>query len=83
MTEVKLDQSFPIDSQWTLRTGPDLEEEMFSKITIEEEGGGRARDILILRWRNAKQVLSVTDQTFYIGTEQDLSPINWDTRLFR
>ena len=83
MTEVRSNQSFTIDSQWTLRTGPDLEEEMFSKITIEEAGGGGPRDILILRWRNARQVLSVRDQTFFIGTEQDLSPINWDNKLFR
>ena len=84
MTEVKTNQRFHLNSQWSLRNGPNPEEkEMFSRITIEEEGGSSAEDILVLKWRNVRNFLSMTDQTFYIWTEYDLNTKDLDTNLFR
>ena len=84
MTEVRTNHTFHLNSQWTLRNGPDPEEEeMFSRITIEEEGGSSPEDILVLRWRNVRKFLSVRDQTFYIWTEDDLNTMDLDTNLFR
>ena len=72
-----------IQRQWRLRnwTNSENERELFRKVTIEEDGGNKTVDIWIMRGENTMGALA--NNTFHIGSEQDINSIDWNNGLFR
>ena len=75
-------QTFSLQSHWRLigTEESDNEAEVFSEISVEEIDGNRTEKIRIL---GNSSIENIGEQTFHIGTDQDVSPIDWSNNLFR
>ena len=81
MIEAKANAVFDLDRNWTLKHQSNEGKGNFRKIVIEDFGEIRTEEIFILKGESSSRAL--VKRTFYVGTEQDLNDIDWNTTLFR
>ena len=70
---------FQLGKKWRLRDEPTSSDD--NEITIEQVEGNISRKIWILGGENSIEAL--LNKTFYVGSERDVNPINWQNDLFR
>ena len=78
----KTSQTFSLQSHWRLIGVEDSvdEEGVFSEISVRDIDLNKTEKIRIL---GNSSIENIGEQTFHIGTDQDVSPIDWSNNLFR
>ena len=78
----KTSLTFGLQSNWRrIWTEESVDEaEVFSEISVREIDWNRTEKIRIL---GDSFIENIGEQTFHIGTDQDVSPIDWSNKLFR
>ena len=76
----KPNQTFGLQSHWRLIGVEDSVDEEGVSPEISVGDGNRTEKIRIL---GDSFIKNIGEQTFHIGTDQDVSPIDWSNNLFR
>ena len=72
-------QTFSLQSHWRLIRTKD-ERGVFSEIYVRDIDLNKTEKIRIL---GNSSIENIGEQSFHIGTDQDVSPIDWSNKLFR
>ena len=75
-------QTFSLQSHWRLNRTKDSVDErgVFSEISVRDIDLNKTEKIRIL---GNSSIENIGEQTFHIGTDQEVSSIDWSNSLFR
>ena len=81
LIEARTRRNFTSENSWTIgrREGDDDEKEIFTKVTIKQ--ADLTEDIKVKNLEAVEEILM--ENSFYIKTDQELHPVDWNSKLFR